>query len=359
MDLLDFREYTDHMSLIKIEQYINDLIAQDLSQDEATLLEQEMQVFMSNDVLMNYFLAYFDYKIIAKGSNQLCFTHKTFVVIKDKYLNILCRIDSNDLSVALVGLLLHTASRIYYVVQIDEDKKDLVSLIEHLDCPIIKEFKIWEIYFIHRVGKGQGLVNISSKIHPLYAIDSNEKLIQLGESNFKSVVRIIKENETMHNVALKEIAYYLILLKNMSEKATEILLKIYVKYSIDKKLMESILSIHKACAGAFIQDRIEDIVERSIKDRRRSSNMGDLIDKGFATNSPPMLEVVFTNTLPFLDMRSIMNLMYTNMPLYRRLKPLVFEAVLSRTDVSQKLRSNIYRQLIPSRYGVQPFNKSL
>jgi hypothetical protein len=338
--------------LVKVEQYINNLISQNLNEDESLLLEQEMQMYMSSDVLMNYFLAFFDYKIIAKGSNQLCFPHKAFVVLKDKYLNILCRIDSNDISVTLVGLLLHTASRIYYVIQMDEEKRDLVSLIEHLDCPIMKEFKIWEIYFIHRVSRGQGMVNILSKSHPLYSVDSNEKLIQLGDPTFRHVVRLVKENESMHNVALKEIAYYLILLKNMSEKATEILLKIYVKYSIDKKLMESILSIHKACAGAFIQDRIEDIVDKSNKDRRRSSNMCDLIDKGFASNAPAMLEVVFSKTLPFLDMSSTMNLIYTALPLYRRLKPLVFEKVLSGTDVTHKLRSDIYRQMIPLRYAV-------
>lgn len=340
------------MSLIKIEQYVENMLHAHLEEDEDALLESEMQEYMRSGVLMNYFLAYFDYKIIVNGSNQLCFEHRSFIVLKDKYLNILSRIDSNDLSIALVGLLLHTASRMYYVVQIDEEKRDLVSLIEHLDCPIMREFKIWEVYFIHRVGRGQGLVNISNKNHPLYSIDSNEKLIELGNPTFRHVVKLVRDNESMHNVALKEIAYYLILLKNMSENATEILLKIYVKYSIDKKLMESILSIHKACAGAFIQDRIEDIVDKGKRDRRRSSDMSTLINKGLACNSPAMLEVVFNSTLPFLDMQSTMNLIYTARPLYQRMKPAVFESVLARPDVNQRLRSEIYRHMIPDRFAV-------
>lgn len=73
-----------------------------------------------------------------------------------------------------------------------------------------------------------------NKNHPLYFLDSNEKVIKLADSSFRQVVKIVKDGENLHNVALKEIAYYLIMLKNTSENSTEILLKIYVKYSIEK-----------------------------------------------------------------------------------------------------------------------------
>ena len=351
--LQEFKDQADQITLMKIEKYVNNLCVQNLTTDENDLLENFIVQIFDKNILVNYFLAYIDFKIELQGSNQLKLDKNAFVVIKDKFLNILSKIDSNDIRISLVGLLLHDASRIYYECRENESKKqDLVSLIEHIDCPILKEFKIWEVYFIHRVNKSAVLYNVLNKNHPLFSLDSNEKIIKLAESTFRQVVKVVKEGENLHNVALKEIAYYLIMLKNMSENSTEILLKIYVKYSIEKNLMEGILSIHKSCAGAFIQDRIDDILKSDLRAKRTSSQMATNLAKSEDQSIPYIFEQVFTRTLPFLDLQDKSKLLYLNTTLSRRLKPVIQEDFLS-FELPLARRAKIYCSLIPPRFIVR------
>ena len=192
-----------------------------------------------------------------------------------------------------------------------------------------------------------------NKSHPLYALDSNDKIIKLTDPNFRQVVRIVKEGESLHNVALKEIAYFLIMIKNMSESSTEILLKIYVKYSIDKTLMEGILSIHKSCAGAFIQDKIEDIVSKDKNARRLSKNLYHILEGQEDSYSHLALDLVLTKTLPYLSFEDKTSMLYLNKTLHRRIKPAVQESILSSADVTQALRKQIYTSIIPSRFLVK------
>lgn len=341
------------MGLLKIEKYVNDLCSPCLNSEEKELLENFIRTIFSENYLVNYFLAYIDYKIELQGSNQLKLEKNSFVSFKNLFLNILSHIDSNDIRISMVGLLIHDASRIYFESNEDIHKKnDLVSLIEHIDCPILKEFKIWEIYFIHRVNRSGVIYNVQNKGHPLFALDSNEKIIKLADSGFRQVVKIVKDEESMHNVALKEIAYYLILLKNTSENSTEILLKIYIKYSIEKTLMEGILSIHKSCAGAFIQDRIDDIVLKDQRARRTSSTMASLLAKTEDQSLPYRFEILFSKTIPFLGSEDRIKLLCLNRVISRRLKSHVQENLLSVPDLSFAARAQVYASMIPERFVV-------
>lgn len=182
-------------------------------------------------------------------------------------------------------------------------------------------------------------------------LDSNEKRIRLGDSGFRHIVKLVKEGEGMHNVALKEIAYYLIFLKNVSEKSTEILLKIYIKYSLDKKLMEAILLTHKTCSSAYIQEKIEDLVSknslgRPIERRRKASSNLDAIkirEMG--------LDTVLINCLPFFSAHERVSLLLLSKTLSKRLQAKVFETFLCQQDlISQPARISIYKSLIPTRF---------
>lgn len=351
--LTEFKDYADPLKLLKIEKYINELCDPFLNSDEKGALDSFMAGTLDSSVLANYFLAYIDFKIELQGSNQLKLDRNSFVVLKDKFLNILSRIDSNDVRVSLIGLLIHVASRIYFELKDDPHKKnELVSLIEHLDCPIFKEFKIWEIYFIHRVNKNPVLYNVQNKSHCLVSLDSNEKIIKLADPLFRGVVKMLKEGENLYNVALKEIAYYLIMLKNSSENSTEILLKIYVKYSIEKTLMEGIMSIHKSCAGAFIQNRINDLVLKDKRARRVSSSMATQLSQDQDQSSPYRLELVFSRTLPYLDQADKPKLLYLNGSLSRRLKPHLQEHFLAMPDLTQAQKAVIYKSAVPTRFLV-------
>lgn len=140
----------------------------------------------------------------------------------------------------------------------------------------------------------------------------------------------------MHNVALKEIAYYLIILKNMSENSTEILLKLYLKYSVEKKLMESILSIHKSCAGAFIQDKIDDILkkQRKLPPRQITS------------------EMAIAKCSAFLSSEERVNLLCLSKSFNKKIRSIIYEEALKREKLSTDDRSNIYRLIIPPRFIV-------
>lgn len=74
-------------------------------------------------------------------------------------------IDSNDVRISNVGLIIHVASRIYY-----SKGDELITLLEHLDCQTIKEFKIWEIYFLYRINKIYPQLNVLKKDHFLCRI---------------------------------------------------------------------------------------------------------------------------------------------------------------------------------------------
>ena len=173
----------------------------------------------------------------------------------------------------------------------------------------------------------------------------------MGESQFRHIVKLVKEGEGLHNVALKEIAYYLIFLKNVSEKSTEILLKIYIKYSLDKKLMEAILLTHKTCSSAYIQEKIEDLVSknalgRPIERRRKASSNLDLNkirEMG--------LDTVLIKCLPFLTPCERVSLLLLSKTISKRLQAKVFETFLCQKDlISHSARVSIYRSLIPTRF---------
>ncbi len=137
-------------------------------------------------------------------------------------------------------------------------------------------------------------------------------------------------------MALKEIAYYLIILKNMSESSTEILLKLYLKYSVDKKLMESILSIHKSCAGAFIQDKIDDILKKQRK------QLPKLITS----------EMAIAKCSLFLDCADKIKLLYLSKSFNKKVRYCIYEDILAHEKLTFENRAHIYRLIIPHRFRV-------
>jgi hypothetical protein len=155
----------------------------------------------------------------------------------------------------------------------------------------------------------------------------------------------------LHNVALKEIAYYLIFLKNVSERSTEILLKIYIKYSLDKKLMEAILLTHKTCSSAYIQEKIEDLVSRNslgqpTHNRRKASG-------SIETNKIRELgmDSVFVSSLAFLQPKERISLLLLSKSMSKRLQSRVFETFLCEPGMlSYAARVSIYRSVIPTRF---------
>jgi hypothetical protein len=152
----------DSLEFIRIEQYANNVIHHNLSPDEKNMLDIHLNIVLEKNVYANYFLCYLNYKMFEGGTGQLRLDETGFVSLKDKFLKILSGIDSNDIRISNAGLLIHNASRIYFVTQV---KKEPISLLEHLECPTLKQFKAWEIYFLYRINKNTTQLNVCSKQH--------------------------------------------------------------------------------------------------------------------------------------------------------------------------------------------------
>lgn len=263
---------------------------------------------------------------------------------------------------SLVGLMIQVASRICFnssaAAPGSPNSGSAVMLLEHLDCPLLKEFRIWEIYFLYRINRNKSVLNVHNKNHFLCKfsvnldhLDSNEKRIRLPDPQFRHIVKIVKEGEGLHNVALKEIAYYLIFLKNVSEKSTEILMKIYVKYSLDKQMMEGILLVHKTSSCRYIQEKIGGLVYKNalgqpMEMRRKASSSIDpnkLREIG--------LDTVLSSCLQFLSPTERLSLLLLSKTLCKRLQTKVLDTILSQpAGVSTQARISIYKSLIPQRF---------
>jgi hypothetical protein len=165
-------------------------------------------------------------------------------------------------------------------------------------------------------------------------------MIRLGDQEFRHLVKLVKEGEHLHNVALKDIAYYWIYLQGITQNSTEILIKLFYKYSIDKKLMESILENHKQCSAEKIKLKISNLLkEKPKKETDRS------------------VYRVFELALPFLARRERLTTILLNKTFKQKLQAAVLATVLEE-GVPMAQKQAIYRQLIPERFCVAPSNRA-
>ena len=90
--LMEFRDQADHISLVKIEQFVNELWRPILNPDEKSLLDYSLDTMVSSNTFVNYLMCYLHYKLITSGSNQLKIDSKGFAMLKDKFFKILSSI---------------------------------------------------------------------------------------------------------------------------------------------------------------------------------------------------------------------------------------------------------------------------
>lgn len=166
---------------------------------------------------------------------------------------------------------------------------------------------------------------------------SNDDLIELDSPSFKNLKKIVLENESMHNVALKEIAYNMILLKSLSEISTKILMQIYVKYRIDRQLMESILTLHSSCGSAMIQDKIQEAL-KGIQMQKQTVECR--LAKGLA------------GCLDFLEVADCLKVGLLNKQVHYSILTSVKQRYLKDPSMQLKARTLIYRSVIPERLRV-------
>lgn len=185
-NLLEFREFCDPIKLLKIERACVQLWKPLMHSDEQNVAELAISELVEDSVYANYFLAFLFCKLTTTSSNQLHIEHAGFVSLKDKFLKmlsstfrIIIEIDSNDIRVSLVGIMIQVASRICFNSSAaslgSPNSGSAIMLLEHLDCPLLKEYRIWEIYFLYRINRNKSVLNVHNKNHFLCSIGCDSR----------------------------------------------------------------------------------------------------------------------------------------------------------------------------------------
>lgn len=167
---------------------------------------------------------------------------------------------------------------------------------------------------------------------------SNDDLLDLESPAFRSLKKIVQDNESMHNVALKEIAYNMILLKSLSEISTKILMQIYVKYRVDRPLMESILTMHSSCGSAMIQDKIQEAL-KALQLQRQA------VDSRLAQG--------LVGCFDYLELADCIKIGLLNKQVHYLTQTALKQRFLKDGSLELKARTLIYRSVIPERLRVQ------
>ena len=138
-----YRLMLHRFECLKIDVYIANLFDRKLNDDEDTHLEMDISSKTNVDVCMSYMMAKLNYLIVSSSRFDIQVRDKSVVSLKDKFLNILQAMDSEEVRRESVGLLLYVASRLYYMLH---GKR--IYLISCLKSSLFSETDTWDHYLI-------------------------------------------------------------------------------------------------------------------------------------------------------------------------------------------------------------------
>ena len=139
-------------------------------------------------------------------------------------------------------------------------------------------------------------------------------------------------------VTLKEIVYYLTMAEGLSNRARNILVKIFTKFDIEKSIVDQILFLERRYNEAYVNSKIQ-MIQRP--------------KKVSFENKEQKVALCITKSMCFLlDYIDILKLRCLDKSLNAKLTPVCYEEILSRENLDQQSRTNVYRMIIPKRYKV-------
>ena len=240
------------------------------------------------------------------------------------------------------GLLIYDAARIYYEEEsAGNQPSEMVSLITHLDCHILRDPRLWEHYFLFRTNRS--LITSSHSDSIQEAMSPIKKLGNKSfvySDNYKAILRFIQENKDQVTVTLKEIVYYLTLVEGLAPKARQILVRIFTKYKIDQTLVQQTLFLERRYNEAYLDSKIQTL------QRPRTSSVQSREDQ---------LLQVFIVTVRFLSIREAIEIINLSKDLQKRLKEPCLRHLLGRESLNMCERRWIYRLAIPRRYKAEDY----
>lgn len=115
----------------------------------------------------------------------------------------------------------------------------------------------------------------------------------------KRLIEEAKNNKIHHGVALKEITFYLTLLKIDDEISLGILIQLFKEFDVDESLAKSVYTTHRQFTEAYIKDKIDAALEEK-QDKiifRQMTGKSKLFLQiaGFLTDDPCIFEILRLN----------------------------------------------------------------
>lgn len=258
-----YRLMLHRFECLKIDVYIANLFDRKLNDDEDTHLEMDISSKTNVDVCMSYMMAKLNYLIVSSSRFDIQVRDKSVVSLKDKFLNILQAMDSEEVRRESVGLLLYVASRLYYMLH---GKR--IYLISCLKSPLFSETDTWDHYFIQRVNRGSSNNTKSTKNNiqkTICFLKTPLDLIGLTKSHNDPKESQLKEamsRKDFHPAVLMEIAQHLVMLNVGPDDSTNILLALFNKYKIASNLMHSVFIVHQKAVSSQFESRIRRSLSR-------------------------------------------------------------------------------------------------
>lgn len=84
-----------------------------------------------------------------------------------------------------------------------------------------------------------------------------------NSDDFSLKQEFAKSRKEFHSIVLKEIAFYLTLLKVPDELSLNILIQLFRAYKVDKKLVKTVYFTHRQYTQAILQDKIKNALKKS------------------------------------------------------------------------------------------------
>lgn len=267
-----FREMLSRFEAMKVNIYIENLFNPRLNDDEDTQLEIDMSIKTNLDHFVSYLLSKVNLTIVSSSQFDIQIKEKCLVSLKDKFLNILQAMESEEVRTENIGLLLYIASRLFLV----HDSKR-TYLISYLKSPLFSSTNTWELYFIQRVNRGLAQTQKTTKSafqKTLGILKSPFELIGIGKSEGLSAEKEAMNRKEYHPAVLMEIAQHLVQLNVGPDDSTDILINLFKKYSIESLLMQSVFVVHqKAISGQFEGRIRQSMTEKKRYDQSQVSKM--------------------------------------------------------------------------------------
>jgi hypothetical protein len=240
------------------------------------------------------------------------------------------------------GLLIFDAARIYYEEPpINNQPPEMVSLITHLDCHMMRQPTVWEHYFLFRTNRNLIMASktdfIKEAMSPIRQL-SNKSFVY--SDTYKNTLKFIHDHKDQVKVTLKEIVYYLTLVEGLAQKAKNILVFIFTKYKIDQDLVKQTLFLERRYNEAYLDSKIQTVQKPRVKSyEAKEDQLGKVI-------------VMAASYLPLHD---IFNLFVLNKKMREALKEPCFRQLLARDELTPHERVAVYRLIIPRRYKAEDY----